>query len=176
MSGLKKAKNKLLSGIREEFCRMDIRYVIAGAVIVLVCGFLSALAGGSTSIYRELELPNFAPPAIVFPIVWTVLYILIGGAAGAVAGVKERSLENDKYKGLLFFIIMIIFNFVWSPLFFGAEAFFAAFVTIIMMIILTFFVILFFSRIFKTAAAVMILYLAWLLFAAYLNLAIIILN
>ncbi len=176
MSRIKRAKNKLHSEIKSELCRMDKRFVIAGAVIVLICGFLSALAGGSTSEYRELELPSFAPPAILFPIVWTILYLLIGGAAGAVAGVKECSLACDKYKGLLFFVIMIVFNFVWSPLFFGAGAYFAAFVAIIMMIILTFFVILFFSRIFKLAAAAMILYLVWLFFAAYLNLAIVILN
>lgn len=176
MSRVKRAKNKLLSNISSELCRMDKRFVIAGAVIVLVCGFLSALAGGSTSAYRELELPSFAPPAIVFPIVWTILYILIGGAAGAIAGVCERSLASDKYKGLLFFVIMIVFNFVWSPLFFGAGAYFAAFVAIIMMIILTFFIILFFSRIFKLTAAIMVLYLIWLFFAAYLNLAVVILN
>ena len=176
MSKIKKAKNKMLSEIQSELCRMDKRFVIAGAVIVLVCGFLSALAGGSTAVYRELELPGFAPSAIVFPIVWTVLYLLIGGAAGAIAGVKDRSLQSDKYKGLLFFVIMIIFNFVWSPLFFGAGAYFAAFVAVIMMIILTGFIILFFSRIFKITAWVMTLYLVWLLFAAYLNLAVIILN
>lgn len=176
MLKVKKAKNKLLSGIKSELCRMDKRFVIAGAVIVLVCGFLSAIAGGSTAVYRELELPDFAPPAIVFPIVWTVLYALIGGAAGAVAGVFERSLESDKYKGLLFFVIMIVFNFVWSPLFFGAGAYFAAFIAIIMMIILTFFIILFFWRIFKLSAFAMILYLLWLFFAAYLNLAVVILN
>lgn len=176
MAFLKKAKNRLLSAIRSELSRMDARFVVAGAVIVLISGVLSAIAAGGTSLYGEIELPSAAPPAIVFPIVWTVLYILIGGSAGAVAGVKDRCVEADKYKGLLFFVIMMVFNFVWSPLFFGARAFTAAFAAVFMMIILTFFIIVFFSRIFRITAFIMGIYLAWLLFAAYLNLAVIILN
>lgn len=176
MAVIKKAKNRLLSALRSELCRMDLRFVVAGAVIILVCGLLSAIASGGMGLYRELELPSAAPPAIVFPIVWTFLYIIIGGSAGAIAGVRERCLESDKYKGLLFFVIMMVFNFVWSPLFFGAGAFVAAFAAIVMMIVLTFFIIVFFSRIFKITAFAMGIYLVWLFYAAYLNLAVIILN
>lgn len=176
MSIFKKTRHKLSCTVRAELARMNFRCVIAGAVIILLCGFLSSLAAGPTSLYGEIELPKWAPPAFLFPIVWTVLYLLIGGAAGAVACVCDRSLESDKLKGLLFFVIMMVFNFIWSPLFFGAQAFFAAFAAIVMMIILTFFIICFFGRIYKVAAAVMVLYLAWLFFAAYLNLAVIILN
>lgn len=176
MSKLNTAKKRLLGQIRAELACMDLRCVIAGAAIILFVGFLSALAGGPTTAYRELCLPKFAPPAFLFPIVWTILYILIGGAAGAVACNHERALESEKYKGLLFFIIMMIFNFIWSPLFFGAGAYFAAFLAIIMMIVLTFFIICFFGRIYRLAGAVMILYLLWLVFAAYLNLAVILLN
>ncbi len=173
---LKRTKNRLRSLIRTELGSVNLRCVIIGALIVLFCGILSAFAGGSTEAYRELERPALAPPAFLFPIVWTVLYVLIGGAAGAVACSCERVHEADKYRGLLFFVIMMIFNFIWSPLFFGAGAYFAAFVAILMMIVLTFFIICYFGRIYKIAAAVMVLYLLWLFFAAYLNLAIIILN
>lgn len=176
MSGIKKIKRRISCTVRSELSRIDFRCVIAGAVIILLCGALSALVAGSTELYRELERPKFSPPAFLFPIIWTVIYILIGGAAGAVTCVCERACDANKYKGLLFFIIMMVFNFIWSPLFFGAGAFFAAFCAIIMMIILTFFTICFFARIYKVAAAAMIIYLAWLFFAAYLNLGIIILN
>ena len=173
---LKRTKTRICSAMRTELCSINMRCVLIGALLILFCGILSAFAGGSTEAYRELELPALAPPAFIFPIVWTVMYILIGGAAGAVACSCERVHEAYKYKGLLFFVIMMIFNFIWSPLFFGAEAYFAAFVTIIMMIVLTFFIICFFWRIYKLSAAAMVIYMLWLLFAAYLNLAIIILN
>ena len=162
--------------IRAELCRIDIRCVIAGAVIVMLSGFLSALAGGSADAYGELELPAGAPPGFVFVIVWTVLYIVIGGAAGAVACCPDRSCEQDKYKGLLFFIIMMVFNFIWYPLFFGAEAYFSAFMAIIMMIVMSFFAMCHFFRIYVVCGAAMAVYLAWLFYAAYLNLAVLFLN
>lgn len=172
----KNIKLRLRSTLGTELRSINFKCVIIGAIIILLGGFISAFAAGSTESYRELNRPSFAPPAILFPIVWTVLYILIGGAAGAVACACTKALEGDKYKGLLFFVIMIVFNYVWSPLFFGAEAYFAAFIAVIMMIILTFFTIVFFGRIYKISAIIMSVYLLWLLFAAYLNLAIIILN
>ena len=176
MSQIKTQKNRLVGKLRAEICRIDFKCVIIGAVIILLCGLLSSLAGGSTEAYRELELPAGAPLSFVFPIVWTIMYILIGGAVGAIACNHDRALESEKYKGLLFFILMMIFNFVWSPLFFAAEAYFAAFCAIIMMIILSFFALLCFFRIYVVCALAMAVYMIWLFYAAYLNLAIIILN
>ncbi len=176
MPCIKSVKQNICRKLRCEFSRFNWKCVIIGAVIILLCGFLSAFVTGSMLSYRELVKPPLAPPAIVFPIVWTILYILIGGSAGAVACECDRAVEADKYKGLLFFVIMMVFNFIWSPLFFCARAYFAALCAIIVMIVLTAFIIAFFSRVYKTAAIAMSVYLLWLIFAAYLNLAILILN
>ena len=173
---LKRANKRIRCQISAELCSINLRCVLIGSLAILFCGILSAFAGGSTSGYRELELPALAPPAFIFPIVWTVIYILIGGAAGAVSCSCGRAYEADKYRGLLLFVIMIVFNFIWSPLFFGAGAYFAAFVAILMMIALTVFIILHFWRIYRICGVAMALYLIWLLFAAYLNLSILILN
>ncbi|MCI8388473.1 MAG: tryptophan-rich sensory protein [Clostridiales bacterium] len=175
-SNKRSVKRRISSIVRSELCRIDMKCVIAGAVVILLCGIISAIAGGSAKAYCELKLPKGAPFAFIFPIIWTVMYILIGGSAGAVACSRERALEADKFKGLLFFTIMMIFNFVWYPLFFGAGAYFAAFAAIIMMLILTFFIICFFSRIYLITAAIMSVYLIWIFYCAYLNLAVIILN
>lgn len=167
---------RLKARIRSELSRINIKCVLIGAGATLFIGFLSAILGGSTMVYRLLNKPLGSPPSFVFPIVWTILYLLIGGAAGAVLCVRERAYDCDKFKGLFFFAIMLVFNFIWSPLFFGAGAFFAAFIAILMMIVLTVFIICAFSRIYLVSAAAMLLYLVWLLFAAYLNLGIILLN
>lgn len=169
----------LTTRIRAELSRIDLRCVIIGAGITLLTGFVSALISRSPGfrlVFRMLEKPPASPPSFVFPIVWTILYLLIGGAAGAVVCSKERALCGEKWRGLLFYIIMLIFNFIWSPLFFGIGAFFAAFIAIIIMIITTLLTISAFSRIYFLSAAAMILYLIWLVFAAYLNLGIIVLN
>ena len=170
---------KLTTRIRSELSRIDLRCVIVGAGITLLLGFISALVSRSPGfriVYCMLRKPPGAPPTFIFPVVWTILYVLIGGAAGAVFCAKERALCGEKWRGLMFFVIGLIFNLIWSPLFFGMGAFFAAFIAIIMMIVTTIFVISAFSRIWFVSAVVMAVYLVWLIFAAYLNLGVIVLN
>jgi len=176
MSFFKRIKNRVRCTVGSELCRINKKCAILGAVIILLCGILSAVSVGSFSLFSEIVRPRFTPPAFLFPIVWTFLYLLIGAAAGAVICQKERALDICRYRGLLLFVIMMVFNFIWAPLFFGARAFFAALCAIIMMILLTVFTIGYFYRIYKISAAAMALYLVWLIFAAYLNLAVIILN
>lgn len=176
MAFFKRLRRSAISVVRSELCRINVRCALTGAVIMLICGILSAISTDSFTLFGEICRPKFTPPAVVFPVVWTFLYLLIGAAAGSIFCFSERALESCKYKGLLLFVIMAVFNFIWSPLFFGAGAFFAAFLAIIMMIVLTFCIIVCFGKIYKTAAAAMILYLCWLFFAAYLNFGVLILN
>ena len=173
---IKVCRTKLFNRIRSELCRIDMKCVLIGAGVTLFIGFLSAIAGGSAMIYRVLTRPIGAPPAFLFPIIWTVIYLLIGGAVAAVVCVRDRVLCGDKFKGLFFFVIMMVFNFIWYPLFFRAGAFFAAFIAILIMIAATFLTLCAFSRIYLVSTAAMIIYLVWLIFAAYLNLGIIVLN
>jgi len=176
MSFFKNTKRKIRTVVSSELCRIDLRCALFGAAVMLLVGALSAVSTGSFTLFGEICRPKFTPPAALFPIVWIILYFLIGASAGAVACKKERALDTCRFKGLLLFVIMTVFNFIWSPLFFGAMAFFAAFVAILMMIILTVLIIPCFARIYKIAAAAMVIYLVWLIFAAYLNLGVIILN
>ncbi len=162
--------------IKSELCRIDLRCMLFGAAVMLLTGLLSAVSAGSFDLFDEICRPKLTPPAAVFPIVWIFLYFIIGAAAGAVACAKEKALDGCRLRGLLLFVIMTVFNFIWAPLFFGARAFFAAFIAIVMMIILTVAVTVCFSKIYRVAAAATVIYLLWLLFAAYLNLAVIILN
>lgn len=165
-----------ISRIKAEIREIDIRYVFIGAGTTLFCGAISAILSGGFTIYDFWVLPKFAPPRFVFPIVWTILYILIGGCAGAVLSNCEKYKEADKYKGILLFTIMLIFNLVWSPLFFGAGSFFIAYLDLIITALLTVFVICYFTNIYIITALPMFFYFVWLLFAGYLNFTIIILN
>ena len=174
-----KCRAKLTTRIRSELCRIDPRCVLIGAGVVLLLGFISALVSRSPGfrfVYRVLRKPPGAPPAFIFPVVWTLMYALIGGAAGAVVCSCEKAFSGEKWRGTLFFVIGLVFNLVWSPLFFGMGAFFAAFLAILVMIASTVFAISAFSRIWFVSAAAMCVYLVWLIYAAYLNLGVIVLN
>lgn len=170
----------ILRHIKSDWRRINKRAVKIGAVITLVCGIFSSvltyLLGGRSRFYNYINLPLWAPPRFIFPVIWTAIYIIIGGATGAVLCGRDGFREADKYKGLLLFVVMMIFNVIWSPLFFAAFAFFLAFLDIIIMIILTVFIIKFYSRIYFISAAAMTLYIIWISYALLLNFSIMLTN
>lgn len=149
---------------------------LISALLVLAVGVLVALLGGDRSLFSVINKPAFSPPAFVFPIVWTVIYLLIGGAAGAVLGENCRAPESEKYRSLFLFTLGLLFNYLWYPLFFGAGAFLIAFIDILLMIVLTFITARIFGRIIYAAGVCLWIYLGWLCFAALLNFSILILN
>jgi len=147
---------------------------IIGAVVCTVLGFLSAILTGNFDVYGTLALPPFAPPAIVFPIVWTLLYILLGGSAGTIFGNMKQS--RDKDRAVLLFATMLIFNYLWTPLFFGLSAYFAALVDIAVMIALSAWLLPYWAKNSRYGKWVLAGYLAWLVYAFYLNLGVLVLN
>lgn len=165
-------KNKLHS----ELCGTDIRAAAVFAALCLILGILSAFVSGSFDAYDELCLPEAAPPAFVFPIIWSVLYLLIGGATGLVVASCDRCLSVQKSRGLVYFFAMLALNLLWSPVFFGGEMYFVAFVIVCAIAALTFFTLLCYSNISVISTFIMLAYLIWVIFAAYLNLAILFLN
>ena len=163
--------------LRSELSRIRLPYLIGGAVIVLLGGFCSSLCGSGTMMFRRMfETPSFTPPGFLFPIVWTVLYLLIGAAAGSALSIREPCAGDDKTRGILLFAVMIIFNYVWYPLFFCSFSFFAALIDIAAMIVLTYFIFIYFRRFCRICALAFIPYFLWLVFAFILNLAVILLN
>ena len=85
-------------------------------LIPLAAGALSALFTGNMSgSYASFTKPSFAPPGILFPIIWTILYLLMGVSSYIVA----QSDHPDKHLALRTYFIQLFFNFMWSILFFG---------------------------------------------------------
>ena len=85
-------------------------------LIPLAAGALSALFTGNMSgSYASFTKPSFAPPGILFPIIWTILYLLMGVSSYIVA----QSDHPDKLLALRTYFIQLFFNFMWSILFFG---------------------------------------------------------
>ncbi len=146
--------------------------VLAWVFVTLLAGGLAALLSGSFDIYETYNKPPLAPPAILFPIVWTILYVLTGIAAGRVA----VSNDLDKGNALKLYILQLAINVTWPVIFFRFEAFKFACVWLALLIIVVFATYKSFRAIDKTASLLLLPYVAWLLFAFYLNLGFVALN
>lgn len=123
--------------------------------------------------YYSLNKSPLTPPEAVFPIAWTILYIMI--ALSLFFYIKD-GLRQEKIIPLVIFITQIILNLLWTPVFFESHDIKLAFFIIIALIILVFINIILFYKKSKTAAFLLIPYFLWLIFAAYLNYEIIKLN
>ena len=124
------------------------------------------------NIYETLAKPPFAPPGWIFPIVWTILYTLMGISAYLV----YISPSLDKSSALTTYVLQLLFTFIWSIVFFNMKQYLLAFFILILLWLSVFFMIRSFAKINTTAARLQIPYLIWITFAGYLNLAIVILN
>lgn len=136
-------------------------------------GVIGALLGGGTSqIYSTLNKPPLSPPGIVFPIVWSILYLLMG--IGAYFLSNERKIEISKL--LKIYWIQLILNALWPLAFWRLQAFWLAAVIIIAILFLVVWLTLEAFKINKLSSYMFIPYIVWLLFALYLNIGIAVLN
>ncbi len=147
-------------------------------VIAIVISELAGIAGSFFTIseipnwYAALEKPALNPPAWLFGPVWITLYLLMGISLWLI----WKSNSSEKKRAVWLFIIQLALNAIWSPIFFGAQSIGNALAIIVLLwaaIVLT---ILIFKKISKTAAWLMVPYLLWVSFAAYLNFSIWVLN
>ena len=86
-------------------------YLISCAIPLAVGGLSALLTAGGTKLYDRIEMPPLSPPALIFPIVWTLLYLLMGISA---AGVFLSPDSRDAGAGLTVYAISLIFNFFWT--------------------------------------------------------------
>lgn len=146
-------------------------YIISVAAAVSV-GIISALLSRENmNIYEEVATPPLSPPSFLFPIVWTVLYILMGISAAMIYTDRKANLKQ-KESALFTYIASLIVNFLWSIIFFNIRAFFFAFIWLLLLLFLIISTILQYRKINKTASYLQIPYAVWVTFAGYLNLGI----
>ena len=156
--------------------KMKLKIYIIGILIPLLVGGLSAfLTRNSMNIYESIITPPLSPPSILFPIVWTILFILMGISSAMIYTTDTSPLPQRK-SALYTYALSLIFNFFWSIIFFGGRAYLLAFIWLIILWLLIFRTIVKYSKINPLAAILQIPYLLWVTFAGYLNFAIWILN
>ena len=152
--------------------KRNTKILLFNLVLPLAVGGLSALLSGGMGDYKNLNQPPLSPPAWVFPLVWSVLYLLMGYAAYRVA-VSERS---GKGQALRIYGAQLALNFLWSIVFFGFNWYLGAFVVLVALWILIYLTMQKFAEIDKIAGDLLIPYLLWVTFAGYLNFSVYLLN
>ncbi len=146
-----------------------LRWAVVTVPFILLLGFTSGRlfpSGDENLWYQMLIKPPENPPGWVFPVAWTMIYILLGLALAMIINARGSKLRGP---ALVLFTVQMAANLLWSPLFFGAHQVFWSLVLIGVIFVLAFATTLVFGRIRKGAAWLMVPYLAWLCFAGILN-------
>lgn len=152
--------------------KINYKRLITNILIPLIIGGIGALLAGGFDTFTSINKPPFTPPSILFPIVWTILYILMGISSYIIN--KNYSIENKETNYI--YAINLFINAIWPLLFFRFKWYLFSFFWILLLIITTILLIIKYYKINKNASYIQIPYLIWLLFASILNISIYILN
>ena len=150
-------------------------YIVSVVIALGVGGLSAAVTSKSMEIYSQVEQPPLSPPSILFPIVWTILFTLMGISAALVYKFKDTKHDGVR-TALIVYAVNLAVNFIWSLIFFNMRAYLFAFIWLILLIAVIITMIVLFKRISPLAAYLQIPYLLWVTFAGYLNLAMYLLN
>lgn len=147
--------------------------LLISLAISLGTGILSAVfTMNSMDFYKDINKPALAPPGWLFPIVWSILFILMGISAYIV---YENKLSDDNLPLTIYFL-QLVFNFLWSIIFFNARLYLFAFIWLVILWLLILLMIIQFYKVKPIAAYLQFPYILWVTFAGYLNFMIYILN
>jgi len=146
--------------------------LITCIAIPLAVGSLSALlTQNSMETFETVSKPALSPPGWLFPVVWTILYMLMG-----IASYLILTSRKPNTAALTVYGIQLAFNFFWPVIFFNLGLYLFAFIWLVLLWLLVFKTTILFCRISKIAGALMLPYLLWVTFAGYLNFSIFLLN
>lgn len=152
--------------------KQKVKQLLICLIIPILGGFLVGLFINGASVYTTLQKPPFSPPGIVFPIVWTVLYFLMGISSYLIC----KSYHRKRKQAIALYFGQLFLNFIWPILFFTCQSYFLALIELFILLYVVIKMILLFFKVNKVSGWLQIPYLLWLLFATYLNMAIVFLN
>lgn len=164
-------KNNVMGELasRDQLRISFLRWALLTVPLLVFLGFLSGRVAGSSENnrwFQALIQPDAMPPGWLFGVAWTILYIMMGLALAVILDARGARYRRH---AIALFIVQIIANLAWSPLFFAAHQVTAAFVLILFILVFSIATTLAFGRVRTLAAWLMVPYLAWLCFAGILN-------
>ena len=142
-----------------------------------VITFIFAILGGIVTYigmprFENAQQPPLSPPAFLFPIVWTILFLLMSVSAAVI----YDSDDETSAKALFIYTVQLTLNFWWCVLFFGFRLYFVSFIWLLILLLTVFIMTVLFFRINKFSGLIQIPNMLWLAFAAYLNFGVWFLN
>ncbi len=148
--------------------------LLSAIFITQLAGIIGLKLSGSTAdLYSTLVKPPLSPPGWLFGIVWPILYLLMGVSLYII---YESPKSHTQQNAINLFLLQLLVNALWPAVFFRFEMYWLAFVVILLLDVLVAGTILLFYNIDKKAGYLLLPYMAWILFATYLNLGVAILN
>ena len=151
----------------------EIKKYIFSVLIPLLIGYLSNILAkiisgvDTTTYYHELIKPGFAPSGIIFPIVWTILFILMGTSSYIILSQRKNELKTKD--AMFYYWLQLALNFLWSILFFGLQLRLTALIDLILLLAFLVIMVYKFYKIKPIAAYLNIPYILWLIYAGVLN-------
>ena len=161
---------------REQLRASLLRWALVAIPACMLLGFLSGMLaqnGPGNAWFDNLAKPAIYPPPAAFGIVWSILYAMMGLAlalVGSAWGARGRG------AAITLFVVQFLVNLAWSPMFFAAHQITGGLILIGVLDVLVFVTIVLFWRIRPVAGALLLPYLAWILFATALNWQFLVLN
>ena len=153
---------------------INLKRLIIAILIPEAVGLLSSFVTGNIGgTYNSYTKPPLSPPGIIFPIVWVILYALMGIASYIV---YEEARGEKAKEALTFYGLQLAVNFIWPIIFFRFEAYWLAVIVIFVLLALVVITALKFKEISEAAFWLLVPYIVWLAFATYLNIGVAVLN
>lgn len=148
--------------------------IVCIAIPLAVGGIAGLLTRGGMEVFQMLNQPAFAPPGWLFPVVWTILYVLMGIASHLV--LESNADKTEILEGMILYGYQLVVNFFWPIFFFQFQWYLFSFIWLVALWVLIIMTMIEFYQVSKTAAYLLIPYLVWVTFAGCLNFAIYRLN
>lgn len=152
------------------------KYLLAKCIAIplIVGGVAAFLSRGGMAIFATLKQPPLSPPSWLFPVVWTILYVLMGIASYLVwTSVAEDNVIAD---AIVLYCYQLTVNFLWPIFFFDFGWYLFSFLWLLLLCGMVYLTVRTFYSISKPAGYLLIPYLVWVIFAGYLNLGVWLLN
>ena len=146
----------------------------------IVCGALAALIGLSLKLFSQSPYPvilalgiaEVTPPVWLMVLLWTVALFTVGASAGLILSFRERGCEGAKYRAGMFFVLLLVFEYLWYAVFFGAMLVFLSVLLSILILCCAVALTVLSARLCRAVTAILVLHDLWLIYLLILNFAV----